>query len=216
MTPTDKPSFVTTVTALFETFGREVSDAQLLGYWRGLSDLPIDRVQHAVDRAFREHEKFVPTPAELRKLAGERSPEDAAVDAWADLLGNVSVGCYATVSFRDRVVNATIRAMGGWVTVCDRFAEGQSQEKWIRQEFIRAYVAIAKRSLGEEEIRPLGGLSEVAYDRSTGKLTKPKPVMIGRERVLPTSITSDRPHRQALSDIGVDTVELAKKLRPPE
>ena len=139
--------------------------------------------------------RFAPTPAELRELVGDTSPDDAALLAWADLLASVRIGPYATVQFRDPVITATIRSVwGNWPAVCDAFADGQSQEKWIEQRFSKAYKANARRTqIGIDETAPLGGLGTGRYSRETGKIEPPKPKLLGKlpNRPTPPLVTHD-------------------------
>ena len=172
MNATDREEFFMALTMMFETLGREASEAQVEGYWIGLSDLEFPDVKRALGRAIRECRKFVPTPAELRELAGVDSPESAAVLAWMELQKAIRIGPYSHVQFRDPVITATIRAMtGNWAAMCGRFAEGESEEKWIQKDFVRIYSVFASRGVGEEESAPLAGLSTGEYA---------KPVLVGK------------------------------------
>ena len=163
MTNTDKPAFVTAISALFEAFGKEITEARVAGYWLGLRDLAIQDVTRAVTAALTT-ETFLPVPASLRKLAGVADVGDRAQFAWEAVLRAVAdVGPYRHVTFADQTINAAIRGFtGSWVALCDRFAEGESQERWIRKEFVQIYAAYARRqSLSPDETKWLGGLSQV-------------------------------------------------------
>jgi hypothetical protein len=60
------------------------------------------------------------------------------------------------VDFDDKVINATVRGLGGWDALCVRFSEGVEKETWIRKDFTRIYAVMAKRPLSEEQLSPLG------------------------------------------------------------
>ena len=88
----------------------------------------------------------------------------------ATVLGDVTLG--------DRVMvgaNATIRNLGGWVTFTGRLTDAES-EKWLRQEFIKAYHVYAKSGVPHESSLPLPGLNEVAVKE--GRLIAPEAVRI--------------------------------------
>jgi len=77
MRETEKQRFAVLIQALGATFRTEVSAAMAEGYWLGLSDIPLSKVQQAVQLAIRES-RFMPTPAELRSYVGApraRQPE---------------------------------------------------------------------------------------------------------------------------------------------
>lgn len=164
--------------ALFATFGAEASADLLRGYVIGLGDLEAEQVRSAVFRAIRECDRL-PRPAELRKLAGEvNDPEALAIAAWGDVLKAVPLGAWKSVSFDDVTINATIRNLGGWPTVIERFA-GAEDEKWLRIEFVRTYKAMAARGVDGDACRPLPGRSEKQV--AGGRIVDPIPVLIGCE-----------------------------------
>lgn len=147
------------VGALCETFGQEATDALLNGYWMGLCDLSIELVQFAVARAIRECDKL-PRPVELRRLAGEASDEQAATIAWDDVQRALPCGPYKHIDFGNRTINAVIRNLGGWPNFVGRFTDAEA-EKWVRQEFIRAYRNLSQSGLSDEACAPLAGLAQV-------------------------------------------------------
>lgn len=145
--------------ALFATFGAEPTKELLDGYVIGIGDLSPHILQEAVFRAIRECDRL-PRPAELRRLAGEdSSPESMAIAAWGDVLRAVPLGPWKAIDFEDHLINATIRHLGGWPAVVERFA-GTDEEKWLRIEFDRTYKTLAARGVNGEACRPLQGLSE--------------------------------------------------------
>lgn len=70
MEKADSKKFKELVQALGANFRAEVTTPLLQAMWIGLSDLPLGKVTHAVQRAMRECE-FMPPVARLRELAGK-------------------------------------------------------------------------------------------------------------------------------------------------
>lgn len=68
MTETDRPAFMEAMLRLAGTFGTALSEFQFDGYWEGLEDLRLDRVERAMWSAVRQCE-FFPRVATLRELA---------------------------------------------------------------------------------------------------------------------------------------------------
>lgn len=157
----DLPKMVQLVACLCESFNRTPSQVTYLAYEMGLSDLSIEVINRAVERALRES-RFMPSPAELRELAGEATKEDRAVLAWTALQANIHIGPYKHVDFDDQLTNATIRSLGGWSTFLSRFS-GAEAEKWLRKEFIDTYRAVHRSGVTGEAARPLSGLSGGTY-----------------------------------------------------
>lgn len=146
--------------ALCEAFGRVPSEATFLAYRVGLEDLQSESLEFACVKAMRTC-RFMPTPAELRELAGVVSGKDRAVLAWEVVLRNLCIGPYRHVDFDDGLINATIRNLGGWNTFLSRFSDAES-EKWLRKEFCDTYAALHRTGVDGECCRALAGLSEVA------------------------------------------------------
>lgn len=69
MTSDDDEAFRACVDVLAVGFRCEMSPALYQALWEGLSDLPIEDIQRAVNAALRRCE-FMPTVAELAELAG--------------------------------------------------------------------------------------------------------------------------------------------------
>lgn len=154
----EKPAFVTVINALAATFGREPSEPLLLGYWMGLEDLDIHTVEVAAAKAMRTC-KFMPTVAELRELGGELQPADRAALAWEAFAKALQLhGCYTSVDFDDKLINATVRNLGGWVKLNERLE--QDGETWVRKDFERVYGTFMRSGASTSQALPLGGLHE--------------------------------------------------------
>lgn len=158
MDDSQKVEFGTAIGAMCAAFGTEASKALLLGYWMGLSDMSLADVQRAVARSMRECQ-HLPRPVELRRLAGEKTSDEAAIVAWDDVLRAIPVGTYKHVDFSDRLINAVIRNLGGWPNFVGRFMDAES-EKWVRIEFLKCYASFASSGVSGEMCERLAGISE--------------------------------------------------------
>ena len=153
--PTDSERFAIVMNALGAAFNRPITPAVLTAYEMGLDGLAIEEIEAAAKRALGMC-KFMPTPAELRELAGGLKPEDQAVLAWETAVGAVQRhGWYRSVQFEDAAITATIRSLGGWQRFCERC--GGEEEKWLRQDFLRTYAAYCKVGVSPEAALPLAG-----------------------------------------------------------
>lgn len=170
MQSNDSENFGVAIGALAATFGVEATEPLILGYWLGLSDMDLRDLQRAVSRAVRECQ-FMPRPLELRQLAGEDSPDTAALVAWGDVERAIGLGPYKHVDFTDKIINAVIRNMGGWPAFIGRLVNAEA-EKWTRVEFLKCYTAFSKRGVNGEACEPLPGLSEQSV--VAGKIVEPK------------------------------------------
>lgn len=181
------------ITVLASTYGRQASPALLEGYLVGLAGLELQEVEQAIGMALRTC-KFMPSPAELRELAGEMRPDDAAVLAWEIACEAVSqYGWYRSVRFEDPAITATIRSLGGWQKFCERC--GGEEEKWLRKEFLAIYASYRRVGVSPEAALPLAGEFErqnrlMGYERKEdraflvqckGHLTATAVIQSGRE-----------------------------------
>lgn len=176
----DKAGFAVAIGALFASFGQDATQAIMQGYWLGLNDLDLSQVQQSVAMALKRS-KFLPKPAELREFVGANASEDdLAMSAWGDVLKAVRLGPYKHVDFEDKLCNAVIRNLGGWVTFLERFKDAES-EKWLRFDFVKCYKSFAKSGVNGEMIEPLAGLGE--REVVNGQLCLPVPRKIGCDAV---------------------------------
>lgn len=153
MTP--ESQFAGIMRALCEAFHKSPSDTLLDLYWAALSDIPMERLQEAAVRAVRES-RFMPTVAELRSLAGNTAitEEDWAEMGWEALTR--AVNRFRSVTFSDVRVNATIRHLGGWGEVCNRYhSEDERARAFLKRDFLRSFATIAKIRLRSELTAPL-------------------------------------------------------------
>lgn len=162
MTKSDKTrenGIAAAVTLLAETIGqKQISTATINGWIEGLDGLTIEQIMVGVRRALKTC-KFMPTPVEIRELAGELKGQDRAVKAWGALqLAVVQHGAYRTVDFDDPVINATVNNLGGWERVCT--TDAKEFDVFLRPKFLAAYAALYATGVGEEESAPLQGIHD--------------------------------------------------------
>ena len=173
MTQAD-PELLQMIAALAANFDREADEAMFQSYEMGLDDLPLADVKRAIIRSIKES-TFMPRVAELRALAGVVPPVNRAVKAWEVFERTVvRLGYTASVNFDDPVINATVRALGGWERCCGLTVE--EFDKWLRKDFERTYIALMSTGLSAEAAGPLLGF----HDQSNAchghikQLTTPK------------------------------------------
>ncbi len=141
--------FAQALLALASAFNAECDEMKVRAFWMGLDDIPIEKIELAVRLAMKGC-KFMPTVRELRELAGEMSPEQRAIRAFDAFAGAVqSLGCYGSPDFDDRVINATVNNMGGWLRICER-ADEPDFDVWGRKEFERIYVSLCRTGISSE------------------------------------------------------------------
>lgn len=131
------------VAALATAFGKQADEATYLAYSLGLGGLSIAQVKSAVARALRAS-KFMPSPAELRELAGEVSAKARAVLAWDAVKRAIELnGAYRTVEFDDPAINASLLSLGGWPFICE--ASTADLDKHHAARFEKIYMAFLQR-----------------------------------------------------------------------
>lgn len=152
-----KPEFVTLLLALAAQFRVEASEAFITGYWIGCQDLAYDDFAKGVQWALRECD-FMPSAHQLRLLSGEESVETKAIHAWTVVLRSMSaVGAYKSVDFGP-LVNSVVRAMGGWVELCNQ--DSEELREWGRKTFEATYKRLATSGVIAEMGAHLSGLCE--------------------------------------------------------
>lgn len=162
MVDQDRAEFGVIMAGLASTFGREVDEALLTGYWMGLGDLEISEVKQGATRAMREAE-FMPTVRQLRDLSGSGNADMQAALAFEHLRSAItSVGYYGSIAFDDPAITAAVRNLGGWSRVCEM--EVEQFEKWFRPQFEKVYKGFRLTGVSEEQASPLLG----HFDRENG------------------------------------------------
>ena len=146
------------IAALAASFRVEADQALFLGYELGLIGVHTEDLERAVATALQTC-RFMPTPAELRGLAGAAlgvSIEYRALLAWQAFREAWRVnGAWGTLDFDDPVINATVRMLGGLQRVDE--IEGDQFYVWYRKEFEKTYAALCEAGVTAELSGPLMG-----------------------------------------------------------
>ena len=163
--------FAIAIGVLGEAFRQKITPTTIKAYRMGLDGLTSDGVELAVRLAVARC-KFMPVPAELRELAGELSPQDRAIKAWAAVsYAIMRHGYYRSVAFDDPITAATIRNLWhDWMQFSE--ALDTDDEKWIRKEFERVYCSLLRTGVSADAARPLVGYFE-SENRKNGYLDAP-------------------------------------------
>jgi hypothetical protein len=170
---------------VFLAFNREATPEAVIGYSIGLEGMSGCEIVQACRLAMKEC-KFMPTPRELRDLAGKGNSDSRAILAWDCAVGAAGHGPYKPVDFSDKLINATIRSLGGWPSFLSRLHG--DEEKWCRQEFIKTYCAYQRQTPPDDSILPLPGLGEMTS--VNGVLQKRRPIAIAAPKQNAIGITS--------------------------
>lgn len=155
MNESDREMFNSFLDGLAATYGKQIDTPQRTVMFIGLADLSLDQYKIAVQKAVRQCE-FFPTVAKLRDLAIGKPPAQLA---WMSVCKAIrTCGPYRSVNFQDRLINAVIRAMGGWEAVCDLSEKELNSFAWHR--FEKAYLALQDARLTSEQAAHLVGIHE--------------------------------------------------------
>lgn len=148
-------TLIACVTVLAETFNRKVTETLVQAYSLGLRGLSDEQINEATATALASS-RFMPSPAELRELAGQARVSDRAELAWLALEGAMrTCGPYKSVDFDDRTINAVVRSLGGW----QQMFEVESKDwEFYRGKFLKSYEALSRAGVGAEQSAPLLGL----------------------------------------------------------
>jgi hypothetical protein len=176
MTNSDKPNFAALMTALGDYYARELSDAVIDMYWRGLQHYDLAVVKEALNRHMQNPDsgQFMPRIADIARMLGGTT-QDAALVAWAKVDRAVrSVGTYADVVFDDPLIHRVLHDMGGWLALSTK-----SEDEWpfVAKEFENRYRGFRMRSERPEYPPVLIGIAG-AHNRRA-KLAVQEPILIG-------------------------------------
>jgi len=154
MTADDRAAFGALMFMLGDTFGEPVTDIRIEAYFSALSDLHVESVLGAGQRAIREC-RFFPRPVELRELV-TGSGDDAAELAWNEVRRLVRrVGYMGSPTFPDEPTRrAALEIYGGWVALCSSLPCEGPELLGARKAFIANYKAYASRERREQELLP--------------------------------------------------------------
>jgi hypothetical protein len=141
---TDRPRFLSALTALGATLGRTIDEATLEGYWAALRDLDIEQVEAGAAECMRTAVHF-PRPVEIRNCVGA-TVEDKATEAWG-VVCHLARNCRAA-KHPDPIAEEAVQKIGGW----QRLGAMKSDDlhAWGRRDFLDVYRAAAKERRRQE------------------------------------------------------------------
>ena len=149
----DKRAFFDLMMAAGEVYGREVTKPMAAIYFSALANASIEQVQEAMMAHMQNPDsgQFFPKPADLiKQMTGTTKQQDAAIEdkaaiAWACIERDIRrIGSYGNMKLDDKQALATVKAMGGWQSICQTEI---SKMEWKRKEFIRMYEAFERTPL---------------------------------------------------------------------
>lgn len=149
----DKRAFFDLMMAAGEVYGREVTQPMAAIYFSALANVSIEQVQEAMMAHMQNSDsgQFFPKPADLiKQMTGTTKQQDAAIEdraaiAWACIERDIRrIGSYGTLKLDDKQALATVKAMGGWQSICQTET---SKMEWKRKEFIRMYETFERMPL---------------------------------------------------------------------
>lgn len=175
----DKWAFFDLMMAAGEVYGREVTRPMAAIYFSALANVSIEQVQEAMMAHMQNPDsgQFFPKPADLiKQMTGTTKQQDAAIEdraavAWACIERDIRrIGSYGTLKLDDKQALATIKAMGGWQSICQTET---SKMEWKRKEFIRMYETFERMPLealpsslpGRIELSEVKAAGPVALDK---------------------------------------------------
>lgn len=171
--------------------GKAMNPEQIKAWHLMLDDLDVETVRRGVVVTMRDYQYAgFPPVGVVRKncgaAVGNITANDRVTIAWTAVKAAVArEGGYATVVFDDPIINATIRALGGWVRVCDT-ESGEQFDAWLRKEFERTYTAFMAAGVQHNQAGPLVGLCDIS-NSATGHDDRQTPRSI--ETGLPSPAT---------------------------
>jgi hypothetical protein len=147
---------------LCEAFGRKATVPMIEAYYLALSDLRDEQVDAAGLAALRSPDTaFMPTPGQLRAAAATDGVgmDARCEEAWLTLNRAIDKhGAGRSVNFRDGLINATVRLLGGWERCCRLPRE--EFDKWFRKDFIATYARLMIHGCPVDSVGYLAGECE--------------------------------------------------------
>ena len=149
----DKSAFRDMMMAAGEVYGREITKPLLQMYFAAMTQAGIEQVKNAMMDHMKNPDsgQFFPKPADLiKQMTGTTKQQDAAIEdraaiAWACIERDIRrIGSYGTLKLDDKQALATVKAMGGWQSICQTET---SKMEWKRKEFIRMYETFERMPL---------------------------------------------------------------------
>jgi hypothetical protein len=176
MQAADRQRFATLLSGIADYYGKEVSNAAITLYWRGLEQYDIADVESALWAHTQNPDagQYLPKIADITRLLSGGARDQAAI-AWSKVDNAVrTLGTYGDVVFDDALIHRVIGELGGWI-----WLGKQVENEWpfIAQRFEALYRSYCKRT----ELPPypplLTGLAN-AHNKMDGHQVLP-PLLIG-------------------------------------
>ena len=183
---TERMKFSELMAMLAENYGREYSQALQKAWEAKLSQYPFKQVEDAIYE-YMATKKFPPKLADIVEILerphalDKETAEAMAEQAWAEVLSYMAtIGAYESVKFRDPIINAVIKQLGGWVNLCQKtYPELETNTKW---DFKKMYIAYALSGICPE-VNYLPGINELVNEQAGYHEVIKPPKLIGRKRV---------------------------------
>lgn len=131
----DIKRFAVIMGTLYITYDRDPNTIQIDAYFNAMLDLAIEQVESAA-RKWIQIGKFFPKPVELREIAQPDMTDYEAGQAWQLAVQYVSDQS-RSITFTDKLINATIRRLGGRATF-SRIGANELERFW-RPRFLEEY-----------------------------------------------------------------------------
>jgi hypothetical protein len=163
-----RTEFAEGIALLTSTVGRQMPDEQVAAWYAMLKGLSAEQLRTGIVKTLQTHQfaGFPPIGTVLSNCntAGTiGSPKDRSLLAWHDARKCISrVGPGDSIDFDDPLINAVIRALGGWPSFC---RVETSKIQWLEKDFREMYAALACCTLCEDQTRRLPGQFEIDHSR---------------------------------------------------
>jgi hypothetical protein len=167
-------------------YRREITEADAANFKLMLMRWGVDVLEAAVQAHMFDPDggQYFPNIANVSKHAegtakqNAAAVEDKAAIAWACIERDIRrIGSYGTLKLDDKQALATVKAMGGWQSICQTET---SKMEWKRKEFIRMYETFERMPLealpsslpGRIEMSEVKQAGPVALDKLAFGVTK--------------------------------------------
>lgn len=167
-------------------YRREITEADAANFKMMLKRWGVDALEAATHAHMFDPDdgKYFPSIGNIAKhidgtaKQNAAAVEDKAAIAWACIERDIRrIGSYGTLKLEDKQALATVKAMGGWQSICQTET---SKMEWKRKEFIRMYETFERMPLealpsslpGRIEMSEVKRAGPVALDKLALGVTK--------------------------------------------
>lgn len=144
MQASDRKAFAALISDALAFYKQGTTPFSLSVWWEACQPFELEQVNkalvsHTMDP---DHGRFAPMPADIvRVLQGTRV--DRAAVAWGKVYDRIRrVGQYATVTFDDPAIHATVTDLGGWPALCQTKLDDLP---FLQQRFQKTYMTFVGR-----------------------------------------------------------------------